>query len=451
MVMIGATPSTPQIRSNSPVCAGSNLELTSTPLSGEVTYVWVLSDGRERETTVPSLNLPNEEMSSGVISLYARSSTGCVSGISSTVVEVRAGVGDFVASATKANLCAGETLQLNAGTLVGARYEWSGPNGYRTTEQNPSRVNIQPMDAGTYNVVAIIGGCTSTVQTVMVSVDALPVVTGVTNNGPVCVGSELRLYATAGANVGYEWSGPGGWSSEAPSPVIANAQSGANGVYSLVVVSAQGCRSRVMTTSAIVRTCATCNAPDRVTVGTVRSTTAQINWTAAGGSVSCYVISYGIQGTDPNTWATMLIPAPMQSATLTDLRANTMYGVRVRSNCTNCHATTGTLSSWTAISNVSTTAPREGVIGEEAMASVSLYPNPNNGQFVLAIGNVSGAVSMMDLRLQDNTGKVVWTGRLPISTYQSTYEVSVSDVSSGLYLLEVTLGDHRERIKVMIK
>ncbi|MCC6461860.1 MAG: gliding motility-associated C-terminal domain-containing protein [Saprospiraceae bacterium] len=55
--------------------------------------------------------------------------------------------------------CQGQTITLGAVDLPGARYEWTGPNGFLSTQQNPVLPDLQAAQAGTYLVTGIISGC----------------------------------------------------------------------------------------------------------------------------------------------------------------------------------------------------------------------------------------------------------------------------------------------------
>ncbi len=68
-------------------------------------------------------------------------------------------------------LCVGGTLQLNASTISGATYRWTGPNGYTSTAQNPIRTNATSAMAGTYSVTATVNGCTSEPASTTVTLD----------------------------------------------------------------------------------------------------------------------------------------------------------------------------------------------------------------------------------------------------------------------------------------
>ena len=65
----------------------------------------------------------------------------------------------------------GMTLNLTASTVPGATYNWSGPNGFTSTNQNPSIVNASTNVAGLFSVTAAIGGCTSAPATTLVTVN----------------------------------------------------------------------------------------------------------------------------------------------------------------------------------------------------------------------------------------------------------------------------------------
>ncbi|MCU0787904.1 MAG: family 16 glycosylhydrolase [Verrucomicrobia bacterium] len=71
---------------------------------------------------------------------------------------------------------AGMTLNLTASTVPGATYGWTGPNGFSSSNQNPSIVNASTNDSGLFSVTAAIDGCISD-----------PAMTAVTVNPPASV------------------------------------------------------------------------------------------------------------------------------------------------------------------------------------------------------------------------------------------------------------------------
>lgn len=61
-------------------------------------------------------------------------------------------------------VCAGQSVQLFANPS-GASYQWNGPNGYYTTQQNPIITNITTDQQGTYSVHVIGTNCYNTAST----------------------------------------------------------------------------------------------------------------------------------------------------------------------------------------------------------------------------------------------------------------------------------------------
>jgi hypothetical protein len=66
---------------------------------------------------------------------------------------------------------AGMTLYLAASTISGATYHWTGPNGFSSTNQNPSIINAGQNASGVYGVTASADGFTSSAGTTTVTVN----------------------------------------------------------------------------------------------------------------------------------------------------------------------------------------------------------------------------------------------------------------------------------------
>ena len=75
----------------------------------------------------------------------------------------------------------GQTLQLTAATVAGATYSWTGPNGFVSTDQNPSIPTVTTVAAGTYSLTISINGCIAApIQTVVVVAASAPTITNFT-------------------------------------------------------------------------------------------------------------------------------------------------------------------------------------------------------------------------------------------------------------------------------
>jgi hypothetical protein len=144
-------------------------------------------------------------------------------------------------------VCAGDTLQLSAGSLAGATYSWTGPNGFSSSQQNPFIPNATTAASGIYTLVVTVSGCSSQPMQVQATVSAYPVAPTASNNGPACAGGNLQLSATTLAGAAYSWTGPGGFSSSNQNPLISGFSLSDTGYY-YVSASVNGCSSGIDST-----------------------------------------------------------------------------------------------------------------------------------------------------------------------------------------------------------
>lgn len=73
-----------------------------------------------------------------------------------------------------APVCEGENVQLATDAVANATYEWNGPGGFTSQDQNPLLEQAAVVVSGTYQVRVTVNGCVSPPQTVNVAVNALP-------------------------------------------------------------------------------------------------------------------------------------------------------------------------------------------------------------------------------------------------------------------------------------
>lgn len=165
-------------------------------------------------------------------------------------------------------ICAGATLNLTSNSATaGVSYEWTGPNGWTSTLQNPTISSAATTATGNYTVKVKLAGCSSADATVSVVVNAIPGVPVVGSNSPICAGSTLNLTASSSTSgVDYNWTGPNSFVSVLQNPTISNATTSATGTYS-VTAYLNGCYSTAGTVSVTV------NAIPSITSATVANTT----------------------------------------------------------------------------------------------------------------------------------------------------------------------------------
>ena len=228
------------------VCDGQPLYINPSQISG-ATYQWSGPNGFTASTPdlfFPSLG-PNELGEYSLIATVA----GCPSSATSTMVSSLPFPFAFPEIVDN-QICVGESVVLNANSWAGATYEWSGPNGFVSNEQNPSIINALESNEGQYTLIINANGCVSNPQSVSLIVHPIPVVNAFASNA-LCQGQDIFMFSDAFGNVTYQWTGPAGFSSSLPEPAIIGAMPNNSGDYSLVITE-NGCSSLPSSASVVV-------------------------------------------------------------------------------------------------------------------------------------------------------------------------------------------------------
>ncbi len=250
-VVINAAPTTPTAGSNSPVCMGSTILLTSNTVAG-ATYSWTGPSAFGSSVEDPTRPGATAAMA-GTYSLTVTVG-GCTSAIATTVVAVNAVPGTPTAG-SNSPVCAGSTILLTSNTVAGATYSWTGPSAYSSALEDPTRPAATAAMAGTYSLTVTVGGCTSAMATATVVVNTSPATPTAGSNTPVCVGSTILLTSNTVAGATYSWTGPLAYTSALEDPSIASSSAGMAGTYSLTIT-VGGCTSAIATTTVAVNTAA---------------------------------------------------------------------------------------------------------------------------------------------------------------------------------------------------
>lgn len=230
------TPAAPNIDPVTPVCENEALILNATLVPG-ATYTWSGPLGFTSNTQSPVVT----SVSTGMAGSYSVNIVvdGCRSTNSSVNVVVNTLPAAPVLSSGGA-VCVGNTLQLNAATISGASYSWSGPSGFVSTLQNPVIPNAAITNAGIYTAVVSVNGCRGPSGSVTAIVNPLPGIVNISSSGAVCAGRPLQLTADSVTAGVYSWSGPNGFTANTRSIGFAAMNNLNTGLYQ-VVVAVAGC------------------------------------------------------------------------------------------------------------------------------------------------------------------------------------------------------------------
>ena len=173
---------------------------------------------------------------------------GCSSAAASTNVVVNAAPATPTAS-NSGPYCENGTIALSTPTVAGATYSWTGPNGFTSSSQNPTRAATLT-NAGTYNVTITVNGCTSAAGSTNVVVNAAPATPTASNSGPYCENGTIALSTPTVAGATYVWTGPNGFTSSSQNPTLAATLTN-GGTYN-VTITVNGCTSSAGSTNVVV-------------------------------------------------------------------------------------------------------------------------------------------------------------------------------------------------------
>ncbi len=213
---------TPTVGSNSPICAGRTLSLTST--GGGMFYNWAGPNSFVGSVTNPLV--PNATTAySGNYTLSITYTNNCIKQATLPVVVNPLPQPVIISNSP---VCETNTLQLDA--TGGGTYQWVGPNGFNSSSPTNSLSNVSAAASGVYTVITALGTCTAA-ATATVLVNPQPVINP-TSNSPVCQQGVIQLNSGV-ANAVYLWTGPNSFTSNLQNPTISPAQFIQSGNYTL--------------------------------------------------------------------------------------------------------------------------------------------------------------------------------------------------------------------------
>lgn len=251
-VDISDPPNTPNLSvSDNIVCTNETLTLTTQSYSGgTVSYNWyagIFPGGTYMATTnVPTFPIPGPHAAGDNTYFVIIDIDGCTSDPSlfQTVTFTDAPVA--VVNDASLDVCSGEVINLGTTTTgAGFTYQWTGPNGYSSTSQNPAAItNATASDNGTYTLIVFADGCPSDPVNTEVNVTTSPATPAIFTSGTACEGDNIQLTTNISGADEYTWIAPDFSTQTTTDPVLTlnNVQTTINGNWT-VVISQNGCDS----------------------------------------------------------------------------------------------------------------------------------------------------------------------------------------------------------------
>lgn len=437
-VLVKPMPAAVTVSSNSPVCEGSTLQLLSTSSTTGVTYNW----------TGPNNFTANTQNSSVTNSTTAATGwykmnvdlNGCIYKDSITVT-----VNPIPATPVityNSPLCAGETLTLNGGNISGGTYSWTGANNYTSAQSIATRTNMQTADAGIYKANVTVNGCTSPEGTVTVSLNPAPFVVIFSNpSDSICQGAPAMFTAIPNNHGGtpvYQW--------------MVNNQPVATG---------------------LIYTTTTLNDQDVIRCDMTENTKCSVPYKDASNEITMTILPW----LAPTVSITANPTTPLKenqyvTFTATPVNAGVFPTYQWKRNGQNIIGATG--STWsantlsdndnitvvltssyqcpqplTASSNSITVTILTGVNDIDGITGLTLYPNPNNGSFI--IKGIATLYSQEEISMEviNSVGQVMHHNVIKPQERNWQQEITL-DAPAGVYMLQLQTANGTQNIKFNI-
>ncbi|MEZ5013628.1 MAG: GEVED domain-containing protein [Chitinophagales bacterium] len=177
-----------------------------------------------------------------------------------------------------------------------------------------------------------------------------------------------------------------------------------------------------------------CETATGLYVDGITGTTATLHWDDMG--------AYGYQLTIRNDDTNALLARPhalTNSYLVTGLTPGTNYGFRVRTVCTPYVDV--------AVNSGPSYFSTPGRFGE--IEGISLYPNPNNGNFTLQLNGLEN--SDITVEVFNSVGSLVYANNISVSENDYAAVISLENAAAGMYQVRITNGTSISNYPVMIQ
>ena len=242
-VQVDPKPATPTITAdNTNVCPGEGFTLSTDAVAGDnISYEWFLNGASVGTTDEPTLVfIAAAEGDAGNYTVTINNG-GCPSDPSDPIeITVQPPVEGDITMEPAGGVCEGETVTLTAPSADGATFEWTGPNGFTSTDATISLENVSAANNGDYSVVVTLNGCPNDFGPTTLEINPKPATpTASSDKDSACPGEAVTLSTAeaTGDAISYDWilNGEVVANTTDPTLSIEDFQEGNAGEYTVVV------------------------------------------------------------------------------------------------------------------------------------------------------------------------------------------------------------------------
>ncbi|MBA3900009.1 MAG: T9SS type A sorting domain-containing protein, partial [Bacteroidetes bacterium] len=391
----GKSPQASFTISNNSVCNGASVSFTNTSVNSN-TYEW-----QENNTTFSTSLSPNHILNtagSRLISLIAE--PGVCADTASHIITVADSVGTIGSISGKSTVCEGNLETYSISPVANATdYFWVLPSGWQGSSLTESINASINNNSGMISVFAS-NACNSTSTAELnVTVNPFPGITITASAMGICQGESVTLTAS-GADF-YTWEPAGSMNPWVPYPQVTS-------TFKVIGVTMEGCVGSQSITIIVIPA----PEPEITEDGLLLSATSHDDY-------QWYLNGAAISG------------ATSQTHTAT---VNGDYTVEVTEN--NCFG-----------ASYPHTVTTVGIL-KQVERKISVYPNPNNGNFSINMGNEKA----LNISLFDITGRNV-TGMAKISKADAfnIKNVNLQNLSPGVYWLKIEGNKTNKTEKIVLR
>jgi gliding motility-associated-like protein len=445
LVVTGTPVITGASGTNPTTCSGTQGTITLTGLLANQTYTVFYTKGGVQQgpvslTTNGSGNIVITGLTAGTYTGFQVSIAGCSSAVNNTVVTLvdpTAPPAPLTATVTPNPVCTGNTVNFAATTnQVGTiTWNWTGPNGFTSTQQNPSLAITTTAQGGSYSVTQTINNCTSPARGVTLTVNQTPTFAFSSSSNPTTCGGTNGSITISGLSsnttysVSYTFNG-------APQSAANFTSNGsglltitglAAGAYTNITVTLNGCSSAPLAGTITLSPPSTpaTPAPTSNTPVCTGNTISLSTSTVAGGSYSW---------TGPSSF-TSSVQNPTRASATTAMAGSycvvvTVAGCPSAPGCTNVVVnTTPAISSGTRV-NPTTCSGSDGSITLNGLANNTTY----------SVSYSKDLVAQGPFTLTSNgSGQILITG-LSAGSY-TNFTVTANGCTSAVFNGPLVLAD----------
>lgn len=437
-VLVKQQPVATTTSSNSPLCAGDNLLLSIGTSATGSSYTWHGPNNFTANTQNTAVTGAAPVATGWYVATVDLN--GC-SFKDSTYAVVNAIPAKPVLN-YNSPLCISQALNLIANTVNTATYSWTGPNSFTSNTQNPVRNSMQNADTGKYSATVTVNGCTSPVSDITVKINPVPFVNiMVTPGDTICSGdnaSYLAIPSNHGGTPLYQWYVNG----------IATGSSG-------IVYNSSG-----LSNGDIIR----CEMTEY--------TKCHVSYTDQSNDIAMVVMPW----LAPSVTFTVNPNRPLQmneyvTFTATPKDAGLLPKYQWKRNGQNVLGATGAVWSANALNdndNITvelassyrcpqpakataagvTIKVLTGVNNVPGMSGLTVYPNPNNGHFVLSAK--TGNPDKLTLTIINAVGEIIYKELITPKDNYISHSFKLNNLYSGIYILNIQSIQGTNSMKFMV-